>query len=138
VTHSIVWVIIYISFGFDPFCYDSVDQNFGVARRSSFSRQIHYRTLAVKMRLSHRLARSAVLHATKTPITISLQKTTANRLWQRSYSIKPVTKGAPELPGVDPAKLKVTTTTTPKDVIPNEQLVFGQTFTGESLRRSGL
>ncbi|KAL1965136.1 hypothetical protein VTN77DRAFT_6049 [Rasamsonia byssochlamydoides] len=84
------------------------------------------------MRLSCQLARSTVLRAGRTPISASLQSSAANRLWQRSYSVKPVTKSA-ELPGLDPSKLTVTKTTTPKELIPPEQLVFGRTFTDHML-----
>jgi branched-chain amino acid aminotransferase len=89
------------------------------------------------MRVSRQLARNAVLRASSSPITVSLQSSAANRLWQRSYSIKPVTKATPQLPGLDSSKLTITKTTTPKELIPPEQLVFGKTFTGEELSKTG-
>lgn len=35
-----------------------------------------------------------------------------------------------QLPGIDPSKLEVTKTITPKQLVPNEDLIFGRTFTG--------
>lgn len=35
------------------------------------------------------------------------------------------------LPQIDPSKLTVTETITPKQLVPNQDLVFGRTFTGE-------
>lgn len=43
---------------------------------------------------------------------------------RRAYSAQP------KLAELDPAKLSVTKTTTPKDLLPPEELVFGRTFTG--------
>jgi hypothetical protein len=37
---------------------------------------------------------------------------------------------ASKLPGIDPSKLEITETITPKAVLPNEDLIFGRTFTG--------
>lgn len=54
----------------------------------------------------------------------------ASRRWQRQYSIKPDSAGFPTLPALDPSKLEITKTTTPKELIPQDQLVFGKTFTG--------
>ncbi|KAL8243817.1 hypothetical protein R6Q59_010076 [Mikania micrantha] len=36
----------------------------------------------------------------------------------------------PNLPGIDVSKLEITKTITPKEVMPNQDLVFGRTFTG--------
>lgn len=38
------------------------------------------------------------------------------------------------LPDIDPSKLEVTKTITPKQLVPNQDLVFGRTFTGEEPR----
>ena len=35
------------------------------------------------------------------------------------------------LPDIDPSKLEVTKTITPKQLVPNQDLIFGRTFTGE-------
>lgn len=37
----------------------------------------------------------------------------------------------PHLPDIDPSKLEVTKTITPKELVPNQDLVFGRTFTGK-------
>jgi hypothetical protein len=37
-----------------------------------------------------------------------------------------------KLPGIDPSKLETTQTITPKALVPNQDLVFGRTFTGQS------
>lgn len=36
----------------------------------------------------------------------------------------------PKLAGLDPSKLEITKTITPKQRVPNQDLVFGRTFTG--------
>jgi len=33
---------------------------------------------------------------------------------------------------IDPSKLTITSTTTPKSLLPPEELIFGRNFTGES------
>ncbi|EXJ85286.1 branched-chain amino acid aminotransferase [Capronia epimyces CBS 606.96] len=38
-----------------------------------------------------------------------------------------------KLPGIDPSKLEVTKTITPKELVPNKDLVFGRTFTDHML-----
>jgi branched-chain amino acid aminotransferase len=38
---------------------------------------------------------------------------------------------ASKLPDIDPSKLEITKSITPKTVLPNEDLIFGRTFTGE-------
>ena len=35
-----------------------------------------------------------------------------------------------KLPNIDPSKLNVTETITPKQLVPNQDLIFGRTFTG--------
>jgi branched-chain amino acid aminotransferase len=37
---------------------------------------------------------------------------------------------------IDPTKLSITTTTTPKDLLPTEELIFGRNFSGEGCMRS--
>ena len=37
-----------------------------------------------------------------------------------------------KLPNIDPSQLNVTETITPKQLVPNQDLIFGRTFTGES------
>lgn len=55
--------------------------------------------------------------------------------WRRNGSLAVSDESLANLPGIDPSKLEVTKTITPKELVPNENLVFGQTFTGQSMRR---
>ncbi|KAJ5113536.1 Branched-chain-amino-acid aminotransferase [Penicillium angulare] len=58
------------------------------------------------------------------------QVTPASRLWQRNFS---ATTSAAQLAGLDASKLTVAKTETPKELIPNKDLVFGKTFTDHML-----
>jgi hypothetical protein len=49
----------------------------------------------------------------------------------RSYSIQAKAASTVKLQDIDPAKLSVTNTTTPKELVPPNELVFGRTFTGK-------
>ncbi len=49
---------------------------------------------------------------------------------QRAYSIQAEAASARKLLELDPSKLSVTKTTTPKELTPQEDLVFGRYFTG--------
>ena len=62
----------------------------------------------------------------------SLSRCLLNRQWQRAYSIQTDASSLAKLPNIDPSKLSITETTTPKELIPPEELVFGRTFTGKS------
>ena len=64
--------------------------------------------------------------------TESLPKCLLKRQWQRFYSIQTDASSLARLPNIDPSKLSITETTTPKELVPPEELVFGRTFTGES------
>ncbi|EED23733.1 branched-chain amino acid aminotransferase, cytosolic [Talaromyces stipitatus ATCC 10500] len=81
------------------------------------------------MRLSNQLMRNTLLRTSKTRYTAS---SLSSSLWKRSYSIKPISAST-ELPALDPSKLEITKTTTPKDLTPNSQLQFGKTFTDHML-----
>ncbi|GMF80908.1 unnamed protein product [Aspergillus oryzae] len=50
------------------------------------------------------------------------------RLWQRHFNSTPAV--ASRLAGIDPSKLTVTKTSSPKELTPAKDLVFGKTFTG--------
>lgn len=50
-----------------------------------------------------------------------------NRRW---YSIHADAASATKLAEIDPSKLSIQKTATPKDLLPPEELVFGRTFTG--------
>ncbi|KAI9792873.1 MAG: hypothetical protein M1835_007631 [Candelina submexicana] len=56
----------------------------------------------------------------------------AKGLAQRTYSIQTNTS-TPKLPDIDSSSLSITKTTTPKDLVPSEELVFGRTFTDHML-----
>ena len=53
--------------------------------------------------------------------------------WQsrRPYSIQSQEEAIAQLPGIDPSALSIARTTTPKQLVPPEELVFGRTFTGK-------
>lgn len=48
----------------------------------------------------------------------------------RQYSIQSNEAAIKKLSGINPDLLSITTTNTPKDLVPPEELVFGRTFTG--------
>ncbi|KAL8851271.1 MAG: hypothetical protein Q9221_003801 [Calogaya cf. arnoldii] len=55
--------------------------------------------------------------------------------WQlrRPYSIQSQEEAIAKLPQIDPNALSITKTTTPKELVPPEELVFGRTFTDHML-----
>lgn len=48
----------------------------------------------------------------------------------RSYSIQAEAASTAKLQDINPSKLSITKTTTPKELVPPNELVFGRTFTG--------
>ena len=50
----------------------------------------------------------------------------------RPYSIKVESASTIKLQEIDPSKLSVMKTTTPKELVPPKELVFGRTFTGRA------
>ncbi|EON61196.1 branched-chain amino acid aminotransferase [Coniosporium apollinis CBS 100218] len=52
---------------------------------------------------------------------------------RRAYSLQIDTESDPKLAGIEPSKLSVAKTTTPKDLLPPEELVFGRNFTDHML-----
>ncbi|KAL2223478.1 cytosolic branched-chain amino acid aminotransferase [Thermoascus aurantiacus ATCC 26904] len=85
------------------------------------------------MSLARQLTRGTPRSANGLFRTVSLQSSAANRLWQRTYSVKLEATTDPRLPGLDPSKLTITKTTTPKEPLPPQELVFGKTFTDHML-----
>ncbi|PWY86305.1 branched-chain-amino-acid aminotransferase [Aspergillus heteromorphus CBS 117.55] len=61
----------------------------------------------------------------------ALPSPTRAQLWKRCFSVTPAT--ASQLASLDPAKLVVTKTTTPKELTAPKDLVFGKTFTDHML-----
>jgi branched-chain amino acid aminotransferase len=55
--------------------------------------------------------------------------------WLRWYSLKTDDPSIKNLPGLDPSRLSITETITPKELVPPEELIFGRTFTGKALAR---
>lgn len=49
----------------------------------------------------------------------------------RLYSIQSQEEKIAQLPDINPGALSITRTTTPKQILPSEELVFGRTFTGK-------
>lgn len=76
------------------------------------------------MKSLHQLARQRALPSLVAP---RFQSPRANQLWQRSFSAIPA---ASEGARLDPSKLTITKTSTPKELLPSKDLVFGKTFTG--------
>lgn len=74
-------------------------------------------------------------------LTSSLTKSRPRSLatWQgqRFYSVKATEASTIKPQDLDASKLTITKTTTPKELVPSEELVFGRTFTGESFAPSG-
>ncbi len=78
----------------------------------------------------HRLALAtrSCLYAFRAEIP---SKPTAQWQHQRRYSIQSQEDAIAKLPGIDPSALSVMKTTTPKELVPPNELVFGRTFTGK-------
>lgn len=82
------------------------------------------------MKSLHQLTRRKALASLAAP-RVRSQIPATNRLWQRCFSATPMT--ASQAAGVDASKLTITKTTTPKELTPAKDLVFGKTFTGMCL-----
>jgi branched-chain amino acid aminotransferase len=61
------------------------------------------------------------------PLSASLRYRT-----RRPYSIHADVSVGEKIQDVDPTKLTITKTTTPKDLMPQEELLFGRNFSGRS------
>ncbi|KAL4801310.1 aminotransferase [Aspergillus unguis] len=79
------------------------------------------------MKSLHQLARRRALPSFATP---RAQIPRANRSWQRCFSATP---SAFEAARLDASKLTIKKTTTPKELLPSKDLVFGKTFTDHML-----
>lgn len=51
--------------------------------------------------------------------------------WRRNENLQFDDDVASKLPNIDPSKLQITESITPKELVPNQDLVFGRTFTGK-------
>ena len=83
------------------------------------------------MKSIHQFARRQALTGLSMPRVLSSQNITASRTWQRNFSASMA--AASQLPGLDPSKLTITKTTTPKELKESKDLVFGKYFTGKRI-----
>jgi branched-chain amino acid aminotransferase len=81
------------------------------------------------MKSIHQLARRQALTGLAMPRVLSTQNLAASRTWQRAFSAS--APAASQLPDLDPSKLTITKTTTPKEPMDSKDLVFGKYFTGK-------
>lgn len=58
-----------------------------------------------------------------------------NKTWQRNYTSQRLPSRSDGLPELDASKLSITKNTQPKELLPPNELVFGNTFTGKSKAR---
>ena len=79
------------------------------------------------------LLRPLAATTTKPLSQVPTRSTLVQPLSRRLYSIQSEQDALKRLPDIDPSKLTVTETTTPKKLLPPEELVFGRTFTGTQL-----
>lgn len=56
----------------------------------------------------------------------------------RTYSVKAEAASATKIQNIDPTKLSIVRTKTPKELLPHNELVFGRTFTGMSTTQLSL
>lgn len=86
------------------------------------------------MKSFHQLTRRKALASLTTP-RLAPQSFAVHRSWQRNFGA--TAAAASQLAGLDASKLSVTKTTTPKELTPPKDLVFGKTFTGTHWLLSG-
>lgn len=80
------------------------------------------------MKSLQQLTRRKAFSGLATPRILPSQRIASTRLWQRSFSASAAP--ASQIHGLDASKLTVTKTSTPKELTPPQDLVFGKTFTG--------
>lgn len=80
------------------------------------------------------MARQPVFNGLRSCLTTSRKELSPfhslNWQFRRPYSIQSQEDAIAKLPNIDPDALSITKTTTPKELLPPEELVFGRTFTG--------
>lgn len=82
------------------------------------------------MKSLQQLTRRKALTGLATP-RLASQNLASHRLWQRNFGV--TASAASQLAALDASKLSITKTTTPKELTPPKDLVFGKTFTGRAL-----
>lgn len=80
------------------------------------------------MKSIQQLARQQALTGLAMPRIMSTKNLAASRKWQRAFSAS--APAASQLAALDPSKLTITKTTTPKELMDSKDLVFGKYFTG--------
>lgn len=78
---------------------------------------------------------SSLSHCAPRAATASLSASLRCRT-QRAYSIHADASVGTKIQDIDPTKLQITKTTTPKDLLPTEELIFGRNFSGASFMLS--
>ncbi|EFW19884.1 Mitochondrial branched-chain amino acid (BCAA) aminotransferase [Coccidioides posadasii str. Silveira] len=81
-----------------------------------------------------RLSRAGARSLSGSPSHSPFLRYAVNAAWQRGYSAWQSPSRSDGLPGIDASKLSVTKTTSPKNLLPPKELVFGSTFTDHMLR----
>lgn len=80
------------------------------------------------MKAFQQLTRRKVFSRHAIPRVIRPQAIASTQLWQRSFSASAAS--ASQVAGLDASKLTVMKTSTPKELTPPKDLVFGKAFTG--------
>ncbi|KAJ5570401.1 uncharacterized protein N7459_009831 [Penicillium hispanicum] len=83
------------------------------------------------MKLLQQLTRRKAWSGLATPRSLPSQGIASSRLWQKNFSVSAA--AASQLQGLDASKLTVTKTSTPKELTPPQELIFGKTFTDHML-----
>lgn len=82
------------------------------------------------MKSLQQLTRRKALAGLAMPRIMPSRTIASTQLWQRNFSASAT--AASQLAALDASKLTVTKTSTPKELTPNKDLIFGKTFTGMS------
>ena len=99
-----------------------------IRHRGSQSNAIIDLNLAIMFRQADVLASRSSLCMRR---PCSLLKLVPQWHYRRPYSIQSQEEEIAQLPDINPGALSITRTTTPKPILPPEELIFGRTFTGK-------
>ncbi|MCJ1479580.1 hypothetical protein MMC13_008266 [Lambiella insularis] len=113
------------------------NQSFLTAIRQIWRVQINWGVAAYAIDdLGFDMLRLVFFRASRTaPRRIRAKPSPQSLQWQyrRAYSIQSEEEAIARLPGIDPSQLSITKTTTPKQLLPPEELIFGRNFTDHML-----
>jgi hypothetical protein len=133
-------VLFFLEAAFKPFdsyctlqCVAIAAATKGLRRPELFGIDTGYQCCRDNMLLPRLLRRSAQQCSPPWGIPSLRFRSLARPSWQRSYSLRTDDTSIKNLPGLDPSKLSITETITPKELVPPEELIFGRTFTGTAL-----